>query len=212
MSDITLNVETRAATGTQAAKKLRYQNKIPGIYYFHGSKNIPFVVERTELRSIWGHESGLIEIVLDGKERKKCIVREIQFDPVKGHPIHIDFLGIKMDEKITVHAPITLVGTSTGVKNNGGILQHVLREIEIECLPSDIPESIEIDVTPLEIGDSLSVSDLVSENYTILTDPSTVLVTVSAPRVIEVEAEEKAEEGVEPEVISQKATEPKQES
>jgi len=208
MSDITLSVETREEAGTAVAKKLRRQDKIPGIYYFHGSKNIPFSVARTELRSIWGHESGLIEIIFDGKEHKKCIVREIQFDPVKGNPIHIDLLGIKMGEKLTVHTPIILIGTAVGVKNNGGILQHVLREIEIECLPSNIPENIEIDVTNLDIGDSISVSDLDITDFTILVDPSTVLVTVSAPRIIEVEEEEVAEEeGAEPEVISQKAEE-----
>jgi len=210
MSDITLNVETREGTGTQAAKKLRSQNKIPGIYYFHGSKNIPFIVDRAELHSIWGHESGLLEIIFDGKKHKKCIVREIQFDPVKGTPIHLDLLGITMGEKLTVHTPVTLVGTSIGVKNSGGVLQQVAREIEIECLPSKIPESIEIDVTELEIGDSISVSDLQSEGYTILADPSTVLVTVSAPRVIEVEEaeeEEAEEEGAEPEVLTKKAEE-----
>jgi len=212
MSDITLNVEMREGTGTQVAKKLRSQNKIPGIYYFHGSKSIPFSIDRTELRSIWGHESGLIEVIFDGKEHKKCVIREIQFDPIKGTPIHIDFLGIKMSEKLTVHTPITVVGTSTGVKNNGGILQQVLRDIEIECLPANIPDHIEIDVTALEIGDSISVSDLVSENYTILADPSTVLVTVSAPRIVEVEVEEAVEESAEPEVITQKAAEPKEES
>ncbi|MBN1464606.1 50S ribosomal protein L25 [candidate division KSB1 bacterium] len=211
MSDITLNVETRQGTGTQMAKKLRSQNKIPGIYYFHGSKSIPLSLERTELRSIWGHESGLIEVIFDGKEHKKCVIRDIQFDPIKGTPIHVDFLGIKMTEKLTVRTPITLVGTSIGVKNNGGILQQVVRELEIECLPADIPDHIEIDVTALEIGDSISVSDIVPENYTILADPTTALVTVSAPRIIETEAEVAVEETAEPEVITQRAAEPKQE-
>jgi len=211
MAEITLNVKSREDIGTQSVKKLRRQDLIPGIYYFHGGENIPFAVERTELRSIWGHESGLLTIVFDGKNQKKGVIRDIQFDPVKGMPIHLDLMGIKMTEKIQISVHVHLIGTPEGVKNAGGILQQTLREIEVECLPSDIPEGIDVDVSELAIGDSIDVSAVTPDNFTILADPTTVIATVSAPRVLaEEEVKEEAEEGeeeMEPEVLSQKPEE-----
>ncbi len=210
MAEVKLNVETRKGVGTQAAKKLRAVDKIPGIFYIHGSKNIPITIDRTELHSIWGTEAGLLDIGFDGKAHKKGVIRDIQFDPVKGNPIHIDLMGIKMTERIKMSVQVHLVGTPEGVKTHGGILQHTLREIEVECLPSDIPPAIELDVSALNIGDNLQVSDIELENVVILTDADSVLATVSPPRVTEtaVEAEEELEEGEEgaqPEVLSQKA-------
>lgn len=206
MSDITLNVQTREGVGTQAVKKLRAQNLIPGIFYFHGGTNIPFVVNRADMHAIWGHEAGLLELIFDDKNHKKGVIRDIQYDPVKGNPIHIDVMGISMTEKIKVNVSISLVGTSQGVKNHGGVLQQTLRELEVECLPSDIPEQIELDVTELDINDSLHVSDIKLENAEVLVDESTVVATVSPPRVIEEVAEgEGEEESAEPEVLSQKS-------
>lgn len=209
MAEIQLAVETRENAGTQAAKKLRAAEKIPGIYYMRGSKNIPISISRADLHGIWGTESGLLDIVFDGKTHKKAVIRDIQYDPVKGRPIHVDLMGIKMSEKIKMNAAVQLIGTPEGVKTQGGVLQHILREVEIECLPSDIPSSIDIDVSELNIGDNLHVSDLEVENVTILTDMSSVIAAVSAPRISEepTETEELAEEeeGAEPEVLSQKA-------
>lgn len=209
MSDLTLNVKTREGIGTQAARKLRAQNQIPGIFYFHGSDNIPFVVDRADLHAIWGHESGLLEIIFDGKNSKKGVIRDIQFDPVKGKPIHLDVMGISMSEKIKVNVGITLVGTPEGVKTHGGILQQTLRELEIECLPSDIPEHVELDVSELGLNESIQVSSIEIENVTILADESTVVATITPPRIVEeeVEEEEGEEEAAEPEVLSQKSEE-----
>ncbi len=212
MSDITLNVTTRESIGTQAVKKLRAQSQIPGIFYFHGSDNIPFVVDRAELHSIWGHESGLLELVFDGKDSKKGIIRDIQFDPVKGKPIHLDVMGIRMGEKLKVTVAISLIGTPEGVKTHGGVLQQTLRDVEVECLPSNIPEYIELDVSELDINQSLNISDIeVDDDLIIQADESTVVATVSPPRILEdVEAEEDEEgleEAAEPEVLSQKSEE-----
>ena len=209
MAEIQLDVETRENTGTQAAKKLRAVEKIPGIYYMRGSKNIPIAINRADLHGIWGTESGLLDIIFDGKTHKKAVIRDIQFDPVKGSPIHIDLMGIKMTEKIKMNVAVQLSGTPEGVKTQGGVLQHILREVEVECLPSDIPSSIDIDVTELNIGDNLHVSDLEVENVVIITDMASVIATVSAPRIseepTEVEEVEEVEEGAEPEVLSQKS-------
>lgn len=207
MSEILLNVQTRDGVGTQVAKKLRKENKVPGIYYHHGAKNIPFYVDRKDLHAIWGHESALLDVVFDNNETKKCVVRDIQFDPIKGRPIHIDLMGIKMTEKIKVNIHIHLVGIPEGVKNSGGVLQHIMRDLEVECLPSDIPEKIEVDVSHLDIGDSLPLSVVNLENVTIHGDPEAIVATVSAPRVVAVEEPVEGEEGAEPEVIAQKAEE-----
>lgn len=208
MAEVQLNVETRESVGTQVAKKLRAAEKIPGIYYIHGSKNIPIIIDRAELHSIWGTESGLLDIIFDGKSHKNAVIRDIQYDPIKGFPIHIDLMGIKMTEKLTINVPVQLIGTPEGVKTDGGILQQVQREIEVECLPSDIPSSIDIDVSELLIGDTVHVSDLKVENAEILTDLEAVIATVSAPRIAEEptvsEEEEEAEGSAEPEVLSQK--------
>jgi len=209
MTQVTLNVETREGKGTQAAKKLRAVDKIPGIFYIHGGKNIPISINRADLHAIWGSESGLLELVFDGKAHKQAVIRDIQFDPVKGRPIHIDLMGIKKGEKIKINVPVHLLGTAEGVKTHGGVMQLIQREVEVECLPSEIPTSIDYDVTDLEIGESIHVSDLVVENATIITDSEAVIASVIAPRiaeaapVAEVEAEE--EEEAEPEVLAQKS-------
>lgn len=213
MAEITLNVFNREQTGTQAAKKLRREDKIPGVYYFHGGQNIPFYINRKDLHSIWGHESSLLDVAFDNKNKKKCVIRDIQFDPITGKPIHIDLMGIKMTERITVNIHIHLVGIPAGVKDAGGILQQVTREIEIECLPSDIPEKIEVDVSELNLGDNITLSDIQLENVITLDDPDTIIATVVAPRLTveteEVEEElEEEEEQAEPEVISQKEEKP----
>ncbi|RLD14058.1 50S ribosomal protein L25 [candidate division KSB1 bacterium] len=210
MAEIQLNVETRENTGTQAAKKLRAAEKIPGIFYLRGSKNIPITINRADLHGIWGTESGLLDIIFDDKTHKKAVIRDIQYDPIKGSPIHIDLMGIKKGEKIKMNVAVQLIGTPEGVKTQGGILQHILREVEVECLPSEIPSSIDIDVSELNIGDNLHVSDLEAENVTIMTDMASVIAAVSAPRISEEpeeaeEVEEEEEEGAEPEVLSKKS-------
>ncbi|MDZ7369658.1 MAG: 50S ribosomal protein L25 [candidate division KSB1 bacterium] len=211
MSEIVLNVTTRTALGTGAAKKIRRQDQIPGIYYFHGKQNIPFAIERKALRAVWGHESALIDVIFDGKDRKKCVIRDIQFDPISGKPIHLDLMGIEMTEKIRVNVHVALHGTPVGVRVGGGLLQQVLREVEVECFPGDLPEVIELDVSQLDLGDSLTIGDIHLEKITVHGDPETVIATVSAPRG-EVEAPAAEEAGpAEPEVITRRAKEEEEE-
>ncbi len=205
MSEISLNIERRSETGTQYSKKLKREGKVPGIYYFHGSDPIPFSVELKSLQAIAGHESGMLSIKIDGKEEKKCVVREIQYDPIRMEPIHIDLLGIKLDEKIKVTVPVHLTGSSVGVKNSGGVLQHVLREVEIECFPADIPENFSADVSDLDIGDTMYLDVLKDDKFSFSAEDDTVVATVTAPRIAEetVESEESEEGSAEPEVLKQ---------
>jgi large subunit ribosomal protein L25 len=132
------------------------------------------------------------------------VVKELQVDNIKGHMKHVDFCSISLDRKIRSSIPFKIVGESQGVKE-GGIIDYILRELEVECLPMDIPDGVEVDVTELEIGDKVSVSQItVPDNVTIVTDLDNTILHVVAPRVEEEpEVEEEAElEGEEPEVIS----------
>jgi large subunit ribosomal protein L25 len=138
---------------------------------------------------------------------RKALIREIQRDPVQGNILHLDLQHISLTEKITVEVPIELIGIPTGVKDGGGILEHVLREVEVECLPTDIPAHLEADVTMLNIGDSLHVSDLKAERVTILTEADRPIATVVPPTILE-EVAPVAEEGAaEPELVSGKKDE-----
>lgn len=205
MSETSLNLETRKGTGKEISRKLRREGRLPGIFYFRGAENIPFSVNRKELSTLLGSESGLLNVVFDGKDQKKCIVREIQFDPLTNAPIHIDLLGITLTEKITVPVQIQLIGVPSGVKNEGGILQQHAREIEVECLPTDIPDHIEIDVSDLNIGDSIHASSIAMDKVKILADDDMVIANVGAPRVVEEEVPEalgeEEEEGAEPDLV-----------
>ncbi len=211
MSETILNLETRKDTGKEISRKLRREGRLPGIFYFHGKENIPFSVNRKELSTLLSGESGLLDVIFDGKDKKKCVVREIQFDPLTNAPIHVDFLGITLTEKITVPVQIQLIGVPSGVKNEGGILQQHAREIEVECLPTDIPEHIEIDVTDLNIGDSIHASSISMDKVKILADDDMVIANVGAPRIVEEEVPaeigEEEMEGEEPEVVGRKEEE-----
>ncbi len=203
MTDFILNIEKRTDTGKEVARKARREGKIPGVYYFHGKDTFPVFLLYSELKSILGHEAHLINITIDGKENKKCLIREIQYNPLTHAPIHVDLMGVKLDEKVTVSVPLHLTGTPDGVKNHGGILQHILREIEVECLPTDIPENIEVDVSDVGLNQTLSIADIKTEKYDILNEAETIIATVSPPRVSETEESEVEEESAEPEVIGQ---------
>ncbi|HPG40355.1 MAG TPA: 50S ribosomal protein L25 [bacterium] len=185
MSQLSLTVETRKETGKQYAKKLKRDEKIPGVFYFHGKENIPLTVGLKDVQALVGNESGIVKVLLDGKHEKNCIIREIQYHPITARPIHIDLMGILMTEKIHVNVPVHLTGIANGVKNFSGILQHNTRELEVLCLPADIPQFIEVDVTNLGIGDSIHVSSIKMDKIEFLNDPDTVIASVGAMRVTE---------------------------
>jgi len=146
-----------------------------------------------------------VDLKLEGDATdRKAIIREIQRDPLNGAILHFDLQHTALTEKVTVDVPIVVVGVPTGVKDFGGILEHILREVKVECLPTEIPPKVEIDVTALKIGDSIHVSDLVMEKVTILTDLERPVVTVVPPAAEEVPVEAVAPEVAEPELIGKK--------
>jgi large subunit ribosomal protein L25 len=202
---ITLTAERRTTKGTGAARKLRARGRVPAVIYGHGREAEPLSISQTEIeRALIGVSAGstVIDLTLDGKPIK-TLIREIQRTAVRREIIHVDFYEIHADEKITLRVPVRLVGTPDGVRNAGGVLDQVLRDIEIEVLPAYIPEHVELDVTALAIGRSLHVGDIRLEHATILTRLEDTVCTVVPPRTEEVVAPvaEAAVEPAEPELI-----------
>ncbi len=214
MEKYVLKAEIREKSGKRYSKKLRKDGKIPGIFYSKDAQPVPFVCETSDLKVIRDHESGVILLAL-GKKKINGLIRNIQYEPVSGRIIHIDVMGIDLKKEVVVEAHIVVKGTPVGVKTYGGILEHITRAIEIKCLPKDIPEQVEIDVSDLNIGHSIHAGDLNIENVKIISKPESVLVTVVPPTVIKEEVvEEEAveeEEGKEPEVIQKEKEEEEKE-
>lgn len=204
MSESLLKAETRDVTGKEFAKKFRKQGKVPGVFYAHDEKSIPIILDERETMKVLTTETGLIEFQIGRKRKRKAIIKEIQTDPVAQTLLHIDVMGVHLKEKIEVEVPIHFVGEAVGVKEQGGILYQHLRSVEVSCLPLDIPEYFEIDVSDLNINDTLSLESLSIENAEIIGDLEQPLVSVMPPTVIkepvveeEVEAEEAAEDEAE---------------
>jgi large subunit ribosomal protein L25 len=210
MSEYVLHIEERKATGKEAARKARRQGYIPAVLYgYKGSKILS--VSANEFMKIWEEigEHSILNLKIGEEEKTEVIVKAFQLDPVTKEIIHIDFLEFEKGKALRTEIPIHVVGTAKGVKK-GGILETFIRDIEIECLPTDIPDSIVIDVTDLEIGNSLHTRDIqVDPKIKILTNPEQVVVTVGMPTKIEVPVEEEEEEvaPVEGEVPEEEAEE-----
>lgn len=206
MSAFVIEAVERTEHGKNASRRLRAAGKIPGVVYGHGFGNLSVAVDPKEVVEILTSESGRNTIfTLKVNDRTAdVLIRDYQLHPVRGTLLHADFQNIAMDEVREFEIPVEVVGTAKGVKT-GGILDHVLRAVTVECLPRDVPEGFPVDVSELDVGDMLRVSDLnlVSDRYTLLSDPEQVVVTVVAPRVEEEkeEVELGLEEEAEPELI-----------
>ena len=200
-----LQVATRSDTGKGAARSLRRTGKVPGVIYGHHRQPEALAIDSGALnKMLIGISAGttILDVVVDGRPAVKALIREIQRDSVRpGEILHLDLYEVKADEKVTLSVPIHLTGIPDGVRNFGGVLDHVLRELEIEVLPADIPEHVELDVTALAIGHSLFVRDLKIENARILNDPDTPVCTVVAPRTEEAPAVVEEVVTAEPELI-----------
>jgi len=218
MAQSTLNVLKRKRMGKSGAREIRKEGNVPAVLYGKGTEPISLVIDPSELKTALSTEAGentLLEIKLKEGEAdipKLSLLREIQYDYLTDKPIHFDFQALDMKQKITVAVPVQIEGRSIGVKE-GGILEEILREISVECLPTNIPNSFTIDVTELEIGHSIHVNTLeIEEGVDILHEPEDTIVTVLAPKVEEEpvsEEELEGEEGAEgaEEAASEEATE-----
>lgn len=205
MNDNTLVVELRDGRGKGAARKLRAAGRIPGIVYGGGRESTSVSIDPRLLdRRIQQSEAGmntLFDLTVEGGDAaaKTVLVKDIQRDPVLGAPLHADLYEVDMTQTIEVEVPLHVVGEPVGVVNMGGILDQALRELRVECLPRAIPDSIEVDVTALELGDSLHVRDLaLPEGVELRDDADLSVVSVVAPKAEEEPvAAEEGEEGAE---------------
>ena len=206
-----VKVEKREVVGKEGVKRLRKLGYVPAVVYSNDiniALSIP-VIGLKILRSIGFSESAVIDMEIVGEKKAKSIpvlIKDIQFHPLTEDVIHVDFLKVSLSEKLKVNVPIVLKGESKQVKEESGTLEQILRELEVEGLPLDIPEKVEVDVTELTIGHSLHVSDLtVTGNVAVITDSQVTVVTALAKEE-EVEEEVLAEEeaSTEPEVIKEK--------
>jgi large subunit ribosomal protein L25 len=188
----TLPVTARGTGGKGAARALRRAGKIPGVIYGHGREAEPVAIDSSTLTKMLVGVSAattIVDVTIDDRAPVKALIREIQRDALRpGTIIHLDLYEVRGDEEITLQIPIHLIGIPDGVRNFGGVLDHVLRELEIEVLPGNIPEHIDLDVTALAIGHSLFVRDLQVPNAKVLNDPDTAICTVVAPRTEEAPA------------------------
>jgi large subunit ribosomal protein L25 len=196
----------RQRTGKGPARAARREGRIPAVLYGHGEESLALSVDGHTFERLLHEvsvENTLIDLQLDGGSPVKVLVREVQRHPYRNAILHVDFFHVSMQEKITVQVPVVLTGSPLGVRLHGGILDHAMRDIEVLCLPSDIPERIEIDVGHLGIGDAVRISDVTVPNVQVQGDPDAVVVSVVPPTVMEeVAAEAPAAEGLEPEVIA----------
>ena len=207
MAIISLEAARRAGVGKGAARKLRAGGRIPAVYYGRGEEAIPLEVDLKALEAVIHSADGsnvIVDLKVPGAQAKdrKALIREIQRHPVEGSILHLDLQHISLTERITVEVPIVLVGTPTGVKDAGGILEHLLREVEVECLPTDIPSKLEVDVSALSIGDTLHVSDIKAERVEIKTESDRAIATVVPPTILEEPKPEEAAAPAEPELIA----------
>lgn len=204
MSQMVVEAERRTLTGKNANRRLRVSGKIPAVMYGPGRETLVISVDPEAVKGILYSDSGhntIFTLSVDGKKHANAMVKDYQLDPVRGKLIHADFLQIAMDQLLKLAVGIQIVGEAEGVKLNGGIMDLVTREIEVECLPSDIPESIKVDVSQLKINDYIRVKDIQTDaKVRILTNPETVVVTIVPPLKEEIPVEAPVE-AAEPEVI-----------
>ncbi len=208
MKTIELNVEKRSTIGKNEARRSRMAGQIPAVVYGAGKPNVPIAVNRKALADLFREgagENAIFLLKLAGSDQSRhAMIKELQRDPLSRKPLHIDFVRVLMDVKITVKVPIEIAGVARGVKADGGILDVVTREIEIECLPGNIPAHLTVDVSELAIGDAIRVSEIPAvEGVTIVDNPEKVVVHVAHPAREEepVAAAEGAAEPTEPEVL-----------
>jgi large subunit ribosomal protein L25 len=195
--ELKLKAEMREAKGKGGARKMRAAGRVPAVVYGHGADPLHVSVDSRELFHLLHTDAGmnvLVDMRVD-HDHFLAMPREIQRDHLRGLFLHIDFLRIARDEKITVEVPVHIVGESHGVKE-GGVIEHHIWALEVECFPQDVPSSIDADITALGINESLKVSDLrVPAKTTVLTPEDEVIVSVVPPQILRVE--EEVAEGVE---------------
>ena len=204
----TLKAVVREPGKKSVTKDLRASGKIPAVYYHGSTESMHIEVDKKEFSRLMQNRPTLINLDVEGQNAVECMIRDIQRHPVSQEPIHLDFIGITRGKKIVTTVSIKLHGIPDGVRNQGGILQQVLHEVDIRVLPSNMPDRIEVDVTSLKLGESIHLDHVAVEGVEWEDNPDRTIATVVAPRVVEETVEEEAaEEAAEPELVGEKKEE-----
>lgn len=202
-----LEAKNRQASGTRTARRLRKDGQLPGIVYGHEQEPRPVMVDAHEMQLLLEHGAHLIELQIDG-QTEPALIKEVQFTHLGTEPVHVDFVRVARDERVMVRVPFEFKGTPVGL-NEGGILEHDLVDIEIECLATEIPENIRVPLVDLHVNQSLHVRDLqMPPNVEAITPGDLIVCAVRAKKV---SAEEvptpEGEQEAEPEIIKRKKEE-----
>jgi len=214
-----IRAEIREVFGKNASRRLRKEGKLPAILYGKNIRNVSLTLDKKDIFDVLKSETGentIFKVSFNSK-KKNAMIKELQKDPVTDALLHADLILIAMDEVVNIAVPLLLIGEAVGVKAEGGFVDFVNREVEVECLPKDIPENIEIDISDLHLYQSIKVDELSPpEGVTITTDDQSVIVLIEAPskeeEVKEVEeVEEEITEEEKPEVIKKEKAEEEEE-
>jgi len=192
-----LRVSRRDPAGSRAARRLRRDGSVPGIVYGGGDAPVPFAVDSRVLRAVLARAGAVLELTIDDGTSTPVVVKELARHPVNGETIHVDLLRVRLDQRLEATVALELIGAdeAPGVKQ-GGVLEHVTRELRIEALPTDIPTALHHDVSAMEIGDTLALESIATPAaVTLLDDPETVIATLTPPKLQEagVEIEQETE-------------------
>ena len=206
MEKVVLKADVRKSGTRSDLNKLRRGGIVPGVYYSKRDQPVSISISENLINPlVFSAETHLISLQLDAGQEHDCVIKDVQFDPVTDKVVHFDLLGLTSGETFQLEVPIQFIGSPIGIKE-GGVLQQFLHKLEVECLPKDIPQHLDINIQELAIGDSIHVKDLNFENIEIINDEDTVIVSVTHPKVeaepvAAEEGEIEGEESAEPEVI-----------
>jgi large subunit ribosomal protein L25 len=212
MNFVELKANLREEKGKELNKKLRNSGLVPGVVYKKGEEALSLKVDSKNLSKVLHTDAGenvIIKLFIEGDKKKKeriVVIKELQKDPVKDTFVHLDLNEISLTETLKVKVPLIAKGEAAGVKQEGGVLQHIMWEVEVECLPTNIPDKIEVDITSLKIGETLSIKNITPpEGVKILGDLESIVFSVEHVKTIEEAVVAPAEgESLEPELIREK--------
>lgn len=211
MASATLNAQLRDQHGKGAARKLRAAGRVPAVLYGHGDANRPLSLNALEVEKLFKSISvanTVVTLTLDGGDSADALVREVQTHPFKPEVLHVDFIQLHAGEPIKLQVPVRLTGSPVGVRDEGGILDQLIHDIEVECLPRDIPEAAEIDVSNLHMGQQVHVSDLQLPRAKVTLDGDVVIARIAGPTVASLDAPDTVDEGsAEPELTETEGNE-----
>ena len=204
-----LEVEKRDSTKKTDLKKYRKEGKIPGVYYSYESKeSINFLVSQSEINAAIKSDANIFAISVGG-ENKNVLFKSVQYHPVTDQMIHIDLYGVDMKKAVVVRVPLDMTGDAIGVKEEGGVLNQVSQDVEIKCLPMDIPNVIEVDISSLSIGDTITADQIsLNDSLELMSAEDMLIISVTMPmKEVEPESEEDLAEGEEGEEGASETTE-----